>query len=223
MPRFLRRTVLTLCLLGSSLALAEEPRAPVAAPDVAVGDSWTYQYTDVWKNAPGSRNRLEVTAVDDSGIRADVKRVATGAVISQQRFSREMNPVDRGKMHFEPAYPRYVFPLAPGKEWRSQATGENPSLGRRWRYRFEGKVVGWEKIKVPAGEFDALKVEVVAYYQGEEVNTNGGSGQLNETSWFAPAVNNFVRMEYRDTDWQGHIYNRDLWELTAYARKAPAN
>jgi hypothetical protein len=79
--------------------------------------------------------------------------------------------------------------------------------------------LGWEKITVPAGEFDAMKVELTAFYQGEEVGTNGGSGQLKETLWFAPAVNNFVKLEYQDSDWQGRIFNRDMWELTTFARK----
>lgn len=211
---------LGLCLTLSGLtAAAADEHAPVAAPQVAVGDSWTYQYTDVWKHAQGNLNRMEVTAVDDSGIQVDIKRAASGALVSKQRFSRELNPIDRGRMHFNPAFGRYAFPLEPGKEWSSDATGENPAAGKRWRYRIKGKALGWEKIKVQAGEFDALKVEVVGYYHGEEVGSNGGSGQLNETLWFAPAVNNFVRLEYQDTDWQGRIYNRDIWELATYTRK----
>lgn len=79
--------------------------------------------------------------------------------------------------------------------------------------------MGSEKITVAAGEFDAMRVEVVSYYQGEEVGSRGGSGQSKETIWYAPAVNNFVKLEYQDTNWQGTIYNRDKWELTAFTRK----
>jgi hypothetical protein len=209
---------LTLVLSGSG-AFAAGEHAPIAAPAVTVGDSWTYRYTDVWKNQPGSLNRIEVTAVTDTDILVDIKRAATGALLSQQRFSHEMNPIDRGKMHFAPAFGRYSFPLAPGKEWMLDATGKNEAAGKRWRYQFKGKVLNWEKITVPAGDFDVLKIELVAFYQGEEVGRMGGSGQLKETVWFAPAVNNFVRLEYRDTNWQGTIFNRDMWELTAYTRK----
>lgn len=220
MQRQLATSALGLGLILAVLhgASADE-HAPIAAPLVAVGDSWTYQYTDVWKHLPGNLNRMEVTAVDDRGILVDIKRATSGALVVKQRFSRELNPIDRGRMHFEPAFGRYAFPLEPGKEWTSDATGENPAAGRRWRYRIKGKALGWEKIKVQAGEFDALKVEVVGYYHGEEVGSNGGSGQLNETLWFAPAVNNFVKLEYQDTDWQGRTYNRDIWELAAFTRK----
>jgi hypothetical protein len=79
----------------------------------------------------------------------------------------------------------------------------------------------WEKIRVPAGEFEALKIVVDGLYGGEETGTNGGSGHLTETIWFVPELNNFVKLDYQDTDWQGHIFNRDSWELISYVRKAP--
>lgn len=204
-------------LATAGQAVAAETVA--VAPVINVGDNWTYQYTDVWKHLPGNLHRLEVTAVDEAGIQVDVKRSATGAVISHQRFSADMNPVDRGKMHFAPYYARFAFPLAPGKQWTVDATGENAAAGKRWRYQIKGRALGWEKVTVPAGEFDAIKVEVISYYHGEEVGSRGGSGQSKEMVWFAPTVNNFVKLEYQDTNWQGTIFNRDMWELTAFSKK----
>lgn len=207
-------------LLAAQLAHAAD-HAPVPLPAPAVGDSWTYQYTDVWKGAKGNVNRIEVAAIDAAGVHVDIKRAASGALLSTQLFDAGMNPVDRGSMHFAPAFARYAFPLAPGKEWSADATGDNPKVGKHWRYRVKGKVLDWEKIRVPAGEFDALKLVVDAYYNGEEVGSNGGSGHLTETIWFVPAINNFVKMDYQDTDWQGRIFNRDSWELVSYVRKTP--
>jgi hypothetical protein len=209
---------LALAFTAAPCALADH-NTPVAAPAPAVGDSWTYQYTDVWKGVKGSLNRLEVAKVDDAGIHLDIRRAASGALLSKQLLSAEMNPIDRGAMHFAPSFTRYAFPLAPGKEWTTDVDADNPKSGKHWRYRIKGKVLNWEKVTVAAGEFDALKIEVEALYRGEEVGTSGGNGQLTETVWFAPAVNNFVKMDYRDTDWQGRIFNRDNWELTAYVRK----
>jgi len=205
------------CLLAAPVFAADNNAA--AAPTVSVGDSWTWQYTDVWKHTPGNLNRTEVTAVDANGVQVEIKRASTGAVLSRSRFTTDMNPIDRGKMHFAPFYARYAFPLTAGKEWTVDATGDNPAAGKRWRYQIKGKAVGWEKITVAAGEFDAMRVEVVSYYQGEEVGSRGGSGQSKETIWYAPAVNNFVKLEYQDTNWQGTIFNRDQWELTTFTRK----
>ncbi|MYM30296.1 hypothetical protein GTP58_18345 [Duganella sp. CY15W] len=215
----IKRSFAVLCfILPCALAQAGS-RESVSSPAPVVGDSWTYQYTDVWKGVKGNTNRMEVTAVDENGIHVDVKRAASGALISTQLFSPQMNPVDRGAMHFAPSFARYAFPLAPGKEWNSDVTGNNPKQGKNWRYQIKGKVLDWEKVKVPAGEFDALKIVVEATYSAQDTFTKNGSGQLTETVWFVPELNNFVKLDYRDTDWQGRIYNRDSWELTAYVRK----
>ena len=212
------KTCIALCLvLAGPFALAEA-HLPASAPSPAVGDSWTYQYTDVWKGVKGNVNKMEVTAVDDAGVHVEVRRAASNALLTKQLFSAEMNPVDRGSMHFSPSFARFAFPLTPGKEWSTEAVGDNQKQGKHWRYTIKGKVLDWEKIKVPAGEFDAIKVVVEALYRGEETGSNGGSGQLTETVWFVPELNNFVKLDYRDTDWQGRIFNRDSWELTSYVR-----
>ena len=216
-------TMLAIGLLASSVATAADQHAPVLAPQMAVGDSWTYQRTDVWKNEPGTLSRMEITAVSDSDIEADFKHAATGAVTSHQHFSRELNPIERHKIQFTPAFGRFAFPLEAGKQWTTEATGDNPGAGKSLHYKFEGKALGWERIKVQAGEFEVLKIEVTAYYQGRKVgSSSGGSGKLTETLWYAPAVKNFVKLEYEDTDLRGRPYNRDLWELTAYENKSGA-
>lgn len=213
-------SAISLLCAGSDLAsAADDAHGPVAAPEVVVGDSWTYQYTDVWKHQPGNLNRIDVTGVDGDGFLVDVRRAEGNALVARQRYSRELNPVDRGKMHFAPSFGRYAFPLEPGKEWTTNSTAENMDAGKRWRYQVNGKALGWEKIKVPAGEFDAMKVEVVAYYSIEMVNSRGGSGRSKETVWYAPAVKNFVKLEYEDTDGNGRTFNRDEWELTTFGKK----
>lgn len=211
------KSCIAICLvLAGPLALAEA-RLPAPPPTPAVGDSWTYQYSDVRKGVKGNLNRIEVTSIDNAGVHVDVRRADGGAPPTQQLFSSEMNPIDRGAMHFAPSFARFAFPLAPGKEWQSDVVGDNQKLGKQLRYTIKGKVLDWEKIKVPAGEFDALKVVVDAAYRDAGVD-NDGNGKLTETIWFVPEINNFVKLDYRETDKQGRIANRDSWELTSYVR-----
>lgn len=211
------KSCIAICLvLAGPLALAEA-RLPAPPPTPAVGDSWTYQYSDVRKGVKGNLNRIEVTSIDNAGVHVDVRRADGGAPPTQQLFSSEMNPIDRGAMHFAPSFARFAFPLAPGKEWQSDVVGDNQKLGKQLRYTIKGKVLDWEKIKVPAGEFDALKVVVDAAYRDDGAD-NEGNGKLTETIWFVPEINNFVKLDYRETDKQGRIANRDSWELTSYVR-----
>jgi hypothetical protein len=189
---------------------------PLPAP--AIGDSWTYQYTDVWKGAKGNINRMEVAAIDEAGIHIDIKRAASGA--SQHPVVQpEMNPVERGGMHFAPSFARFAFPLAPGKEWSSDVTGNNQQAGKNWRYQIKGKVLDWEKVRVPAGEFDALK----SWSRRSTAPTD---------SFTAAAAADRDRVVRADAEQlrqaripghrlaQGRLYSRDSWELTSYVRGA---
>jgi len=137
----IKRTFAVLCfILPCTLARAGNHES-VPAPAPAVGDSWTYQYTDVWKGAKGNVNRMEVASIDEAGVHMAIKRAASGALISTQLFSPDMNPVERGGMHFSPSFTRFAFPMAPGSEWSSEVSAttarlENnsatPSRARCW-------------------------------------------------------------------------------------------
>lgn len=212
---------LTMLFCGTS-AIAADPPPPANAPTPAIGDNWTYQYIDAWKGVRGNVSQLEVSAIDAAGVHVDVRRVGNSTPIGKQLFSPDMNPIDRGSLHFAPSFARYAFPLVPGKEWQSEAVADNTKLGKQWRYAIKGKVVDWEKVRVPAGEFHALKVVVEAEYRGKDNGPNSGNGTLTETVWFVPEINNFVKLDYRDTDWQGRTANRDSWELVSYGHKPAA-
>jgi hypothetical protein len=212
-----KRSFAVLCfILPCALAQAGNHES-VPAPAPAVGDSWTYQYTDVWKGSKGNINRMEVAAIDSAGVHMAIKRAASGALLSTQLFSADMNPIDRGGMHFAPSFARFAFPLTPGKEWTSDVIGDNSKAGKQWRYQIKGKVLDWEKVRVPAGEFEALKIVVEARYGA--VDSGADSGNLTETVWFVPALNNYVKLDYLDTDAQGRLYSRDSWELMSYTHK----
>ncbi|MRX11800.1 hypothetical protein GJ697_28625 [Pseudoduganella sp. FT25W] len=215
----IKRTFALLCfILPCALARAGNHES-VPAPAPAVGDSWTYQYTDVWKGAKGNVNRMEVASIDEAGVHMAIKRAASGALISTQLFSPDMNPVERGGMHFSPSFTRFTFPMAPGSEWSSEVVGDNSKAGKQQRYAIKGKVLDWEKVRVPAGEFEALKIVVEAQYADANDATRGG-GKLTETVWFVPSLNNYVKLDYQDADAQGRLYSRDSWELMSFAHKA---
>src|SRR6185437_17176817 len=71
-------------------------------------------------------------------------------------------------------------PWIVGKEWSCDynSTGYQ---GRRYQYHISGKLDGIEKVTVPAGTFEALKITL-----------NFGS---KWTYWYAPAVRNYVKSD----------------------------
>ncbi len=58
-------------------------------------------------------------------------------------------------------------------------------------------VVGYEKVRVAAGEFDAFRLESKANFSG--IAPEGQvSGVGTMTYWYAPAARAIVKSEYRD-------------------------
>jgi hypothetical protein len=217
----------------AAAALAAPP-ACIAQPSVVVpaharGDTWTYREIDGY----GQRRELgrwiaEVTEVGPDGERMTLRAAARGEV--DERSLAAAGSISAGRIsiqvpsgRFVPPLQLYPVPLAPGQRWSQETLRSDPTLGGNRPVRIEGRVVGWEKIRVPAGEFDALKIERVVYL--------GDAGRYRtqtrryETEWYAPSVKAPVKLQVWEqwsdptlTRMLQHILtnNRELYELVEY-------
>jgi hypothetical protein len=117
-----------------------------------------------------------------------------------QTLSRELNPSKNAvvlglQRDFMPAYDAYKFPLSVGQTWRTQSNSVDPITKKLLTFKTWGDVVGAEKIRVPAGEFDTLKIVRRVYPNDEEWWRDGT--RILETEWYAPAVKRIVKREER--------------------------
>ena len=94
---------------------------------------------------------------------------------------------------FTNPYPAYMFPLDTGKSWSVRVDAVNPATGRRNSVRIDGQVVGAERISVPAGAFDTIKIKRRVY--AGDWNTFTFETNIYETEWYAPALGRAVRSE----------------------------
>jgi hypothetical protein len=99
---------------------------------------------------------------------------------------------------FSTAYPAYVFPLDPGKSWSVRVNATVPDAGERRSVRVDAWVIGNERIRVPAGEFDTIKIRR-AVYPGDTTFALMET-QITELDWYAPALGRSVRTERR-SEW----------------------
>jgi hypothetical protein len=170
--------------------------ASVPAPSIAAGDSWTYRVRDGFTSLPRGDQRHEVTrvAADRIEIAGMVER-GDGIQVYDREWNWLRRPAtDLQTFEYSPAYQAFAFPLTPGKTWRSEATATDPGDGRRFPVRIEGRVLGWERVKVPAGEFDALKIErrvFIGYWE----HALRGNSVIQEHEWYAPSVKWAVKRE----------------------------
>ena len=94
---------------------------------------------------------------------------------------------------FAQPYPAYMFPLDTGKSWSLRVNAVNSVTGKRASVRVDGEVLGTERITVPAGAFDTIKVRRRTYAGDSE----GARNETNivETEWYAPALGRAVRTD----------------------------
>ena len=178
-------------LAFAAAAHAQAPDAP--KPVVKVGEVAVYA---VRLGSQATEDTVAVTSVDAGQITTRFSRANRTPPESEAIYTEEWNPVLVGSSgtRFEPASRTLQFPLEVGKGWESKALASTPT-GAKSRFEMTGKVVGSEKLKTPAGEFDTYKVENTGWVNGVSWN---GSFKVVQTAWYAPAINRMVRFDYKE-------------------------
>lgn len=196
----LRLLTLALLLGGCAAPLSQVPPAgmpaTVPAPEIKVGDSWVYRVFDGFTRTPRENQRHEVIEVgsDRVQVAGSVER-GDGVQVYDRAWNWLRRPATNLQtFEYNPAYQAFAFPLAPGKHWRARLTATDPADGRRFPVWIDGAVLGWERVKVPGGEFDALKIERNVYFE-YYVSAIRGRSIIREFEWYAPAVKQAVRRE----------------------------
>jgi uncharacterized protein DUF3108 len=127
-----------------------------------------------WKGSSGSG--MIMTQKDKRGtMRQFLVENENGIFIDMLALSKAFTP--EVTTRFSPAVPLLIFPLVPGTKvhWGGRlkvAWVDKPIV-------FDGEVVGWEDMEVPAGKFHCIKLH---YHEkrGEEI--------IDETAWYAEGV-----------------------------------
>jgi hypothetical protein len=113
--------------------------------------------------------------------------------------------------------PRQFYPaeLYLGKKWGTRFKQARPD-GSSYTFDYKLKVVGKEKIKVPAGTFDAYKIEARGF------NIELGA-RLERNIWVSPGINADIAHETIVWRKSGRIDQFDRQELVRYSvNKKPA-
>ena len=100
---------------------------------------------------------------------------------------------------FTAPLPVYVPPADAGGSWSTRIDAIDPATGRRHSVRIDAKVLGNERVTVPAGTFDTIKIlrrTYVGDWDGFLLET-----RIEDTDWYAPVLGRPVRTESKST-WQ---------------------
>jgi hypothetical protein len=177
-------------------------------PEIKPGDSWEFSFRDTRYSKPPCSYSLTIKSVTNDKISGNAENsaeCATANLTTAPEFDKDFNFLFPDGT----AYPVFVFPLEVGKSWDREfdfSVGNNS-----WSNKLNGKVVGVEKVTVPAGTFDAFKVVLVRNYRGQR--SSGGrswAGTVDETWWYSPVVKYFVKRTYSDSGTSPSPVEREL-------------
>ena len=211
--------VVTAVLSAFAAQAISQEVAGAERPVLKPGDSWTYQRIDDWKNAVKEKYTLTVSTVSDKEIQLTRKSETSGKTMNVVQ-NPDLNILAGSILAigsantYSPNSGIYDFPLTVGKTWDAKSDFVVPKFDRTGSYKLNAKVVGWEKVKVPAGEFDALKISEDGFYRSTQ-NGYTGTGSMGITFWYAPAIKAMVKTRYEDT-WNGSLDKRVTLELLGY-------
>lgn len=190
-------------------------RQTIAAPP-ASGDTYVYRVINGYNNETRGQisYRVDMTGADRiiMSVNADNPglQIATTEIYTpdgnwlRHPVTNRDQPVD---YEFSPAYPAYRYPLDSGKVWSTRVNAVNPATGAQRSVRVDATVVGAERIRVPAGEFDTIRIRREIYAGDAESYRNLTETTISETEWFAPALGRSVRL-VSDSYYRNYSFRR---------------
>jgi hypothetical protein len=171
--------------------------------DYRVGDVHEFRIVDLF-NRQSRPLTLRVSAVDPAADRVEFNG---GALVTDLMGNTLAN--ERGSMGTARQF--YPAELVVGKRWRTEFKQFRAS-GMVYRFRYDLRVVARERITVPAGTFEAYRIEADGF-------NIGLSAHIRRVIWVAPGVDadiaheTFVRLR------NDQIEQNDRQELVALTRR----
>ena len=205
----------------NSAPLSRATLAPSDGPAIAssasgrrypqAGDSWTYRLTE--RQRRGSRSRTYAAKVVHSSEGAILDQVSLdGAQPADGAHAKGPYVLDQGVSVLSP-YLAVFEELSAGASFAAVASKGESDCRPANLCEASGKVVGAEIVRVPAGNFDAVKVTINLVWQSASGPFPAPPAHRELTAWYAPQVKRLVKLSSRAK--LGDVPDFDL-ELVSY-------
>ncbi len=181
--RLFSAAVLAIATL-SGTALAQKAERP----DVKVGDQWRFEVH--LGTGPGAMKVQDVSRVVTSVTASGIERTDNGVKVL---LTPELNEIESSSYKHSDSR-MLSFPLEVGKQWHCTDDIVSKFISKDVRMNWRVEVVRHEKVRVPAGEFDAFKLEA----KGRWIS-GSHTGENSWTYWYSSAARGVVKSEIQDT------------------------
>jgi hypothetical protein len=192
----------------------------IESPHFELGDRWTYRQSVETPNAfKEQRDTLQLTRTTSSNLYLEVHVEGSSqparSIVMASDWSRVRSVNGEETVVAQPMN----FPLSAGKSWKLHYREEHPNARHGWEdWTVTYTVVGHETVQVPAGSFDAIKIEGEGRWTAEvlpsstatasAVGASGNAGvgaqvvttqahqatgRTYKVAWYVPAVKRWVK------------------------------
>ena len=203
------------------------PPAPVSVPVPATavpstlpvkGERWVYRSSGKWPTSPKRRFEIVAQTVADSLV-TDELRVIEPEGGAEVRRARGNNPDfiawNAIGLEFSPYFGAYVALAQQG----SLSGFPTPDIDPQWtQWYSKAAVIGQESVSVPAGTFNAFKVEVWSSRRqtGSHTQAQIEPVRVHYLIWYAPQIKRYVRMQRIVKTADSSESEKDVFELVAH-------
>jgi hypothetical protein len=208
---------------NSGRPVTESPPKRADAPAVGSpkpGDTWTYRFRSRWPNVGERVLTARVIGVGPGEIRDTLGVEDAPSPGVEHRFDSRATVAERqaGGVTIAELNP-YLAALAdpsPGQRWESVAIADLPGSATPWNA--QARVVAKETVATPAGEFEALRVQLDAQRTviGGSVALTTEPARIDQTLWYAPSAKRLVRYTRRVVTASRRVLDEDTVELIRF-------
>lgn len=206
--KFSALAVVSICTVTSANA---QVQFPVEAPTPKVGQIAKFRAVDLWNNKEISLVTNELVDVEANNFVVRFKR-ADRDTLTTLRFDRSWNICRSMKNSDKVACDGVLkFPMQIGAKYSFK---ERPWGSGQGYDSAACEVQGEEKVSVPAGSYDTLRVVCAGFWT--RVFEGNLSGRFNETIWYAPGIGRAVKFQYNNFHSQGALDTKTQTELMEF-------
>ena len=203
-------------------ASAGPAASPAASPAVAAGggDRWSMRVIDRWNGQVLRHYTLGVAQVDAAGNRI----TGSGSVYDALMRPSRVISRDSGETVTYSSPPlRWWEGMQPGQERKQELriTVSQPGGGlvRETFVQARARVAGIETVEVPAGRYEAFRVEMTATQRVERPGQADSHEAWTQTFWYVPELRYYAASELEVRDRAGALVRREREELTSLVLK----
>jgi uncharacterized caspase-like protein len=169
-----------------------------------LGDRYSYRHLDLATNQEIRQYTLVVTAITDTQVIYNNGSLITDLIGNPVKLADGTRYTDAQHQ---------IADYSLGKRWTARHRLTN-ARGATYDSQIEYRVVARESVTLPAGTFDAFRVEGMGWSQGERFGV-----EVYNLFWISPEVRRVIAHETRQRFANGKLVKHERYELTGYVQR----